>query len=116
MVTAARARPLFALQAAQVGVALVVPAGGVVAQLLGNGAAQVPQGDVDALDATVRGLLDDPTARAVLAAAGAAQARAWPRVDAAVGQLVALYTEVARPLATRPEAAARAADRQRVLA
>ncbi len=69
VVTAARARPLFALTAAQVGVALVVPAGGVVAQLLGNAAAQVPQGDVDALDATVRGLLDDRTARTLLAAA-----------------------------------------------
>jgi glycosyltransferase involved in cell wall biosynthesis len=94
VVTAARARPLFALQAAQAGVALVVPAGGVVAQLLGTSAAQVPQGDVDALDAAVRGLLDDHTARAVLAAAGGAAARGWSGPEAAAQQLVAIYAEV----------------------
>ncbi len=94
VVTAARARPLFALQAAQAGVALVVPAGGVVAHLLGTSAAQVPQGDVDALDAAVRGLLDDRPARAVLAAAGAAQASGWSGAEAAAEQLVAIYAEV----------------------
>jgi glycosyltransferase involved in cell wall biosynthesis len=94
VVTAARARPLFALLAAQAGVALVVPAGGVVAHLLGSGAAQVPQGDVDALDAAVRGLLDDRTARAVLAAAGGAQARGWSGAAAAAEQLLAIYAEV----------------------
>jgi glycosyltransferase involved in cell wall biosynthesis len=102
VITSARARPLFALQAAQVGVALVVPAGGVVAQLLGTGAAQFPQDDVDALDATVRGLLDDRTARAVLASAGAAQARTWPRVDVAVGQIVALYAELSEATRDAP--------------
>jgi glycosyltransferase involved in cell wall biosynthesis len=94
VVTSARARPLFALQAAQTGVALVVPAGGVVAQLLGPGAAQVPQGDVDALDATVRGLLDDRQARSALGAEGADQARAWPRADRAVDQIMSVYHEL----------------------
>jgi hypothetical protein len=45
------------MQAALAGRALVVPAGGTVAQLLGSGAEQVPQGDVDALDAAIQGLL-----------------------------------------------------------
>jgi glycosyltransferase involved in cell wall biosynthesis len=94
VVTGARARPLFAMQAARAGRALVVPAGGTVAQLLGSGAEQVPQGDVDALDAAIQGLLDDGAARAELAAAATAAARAWPGVEAAVDQIAAAYTHV----------------------
>jgi glycosyltransferase involved in cell wall biosynthesis len=94
LVTGVRARPLFAMQAAQAGRALVVPAGGVAAQLLGVGAAEVPPGDVDALDTAVRGLLDDGAARTALAAAAAAVARTWPSADAAVDQIATAYADV----------------------
>jgi glycosyltransferase involved in cell wall biosynthesis len=94
VVTGVRARPLFAMQAAQAGRALVVPAGAVAAQLLGGGAVQVPPGDVDALDAAVRALLDDGAARAVLAAAAAAAARTWPSTEAAVDQIANAYADV----------------------
>jgi glycosyltransferase involved in cell wall biosynthesis len=82
------------MQAAKADRALVVPAGGTVAQLLGAGATQVPPGDVDALEAAVRGLLDDGAARSALSAAAAAEASTWPSVEGAVDQIAAAYTHL----------------------
>jgi glycosyltransferase involved in cell wall biosynthesis len=94
VVTAERERPTFALEAARAGVALVATASGGLADLLGTGSALVPAGDVDALDDAVRRLLDDPPGRAVLAAAGRAQAATWPPVDEAVGEIAAAYARL----------------------
>ncbi len=94
VVTGPRARPQFAMQAAKADRALVVAAGGTVAQLLGAGAMQVPPGDVDALEAAVRGLLDDGAARSALSAAAAAEASTWPSVEGAVVQIAAAYTHL----------------------
>lgn len=55
----------------------------------------VPPGDVDAVDAAVRGLLDDPARRADLARRGAARAAGWPTEADTLAQLAALYAELA---------------------
>ena len=94
VVTAERERPAFALEAARAGVALVATASGGLADLLGTGSMLVPAGDVDALDDAVRRLLDDAPGRAVLAAAGRAQAATWPPVDEAVGEIAAAYARL----------------------
>ena len=60
------ARQLFAQEALRAGVPLVATAVGGLPELVGDAAALVPPGDVDALDAAVRALLDDPAARAEL--------------------------------------------------
>lgn len=89
VVTDPRARPGFALAAARAGVPVVVPAGGVVAGLLGDAVTAVPAGDPDALAAAVRSLLD-----------GGARPEAgitdWPDAAAVAGELVALYEAVSR--------------------
>jgi glycosyltransferase involved in cell wall biosynthesis len=100
VVTGERVRPLFALQAARAGVAVVAPATGGLVDLLGGSAELVPPGDVDALDHAVRRLLDDPDERAVLASAGRARAETWPSVDEAAGEIAASYAAVTHE---RPE-------------
>ena len=54
------ARQLFAQEALRAGVPLVATAVGGLPELVGDAAVLVPPGDVDALDAAVRRLLDDP--------------------------------------------------------
>ena len=55
----------------------------------------VPAGDVDAIDAAVRDLLDDDSRRADLARRGAARAATWPTEADTVAALAALYAELA---------------------
>lgn len=88
------ARQLFAQEALHAGVPLVATAVGGIPELVGDGAALVPPGDVDALDSTVRRLLDDPAGRQRLARAGAAQAETWPTGAETVDQVRAVYAEL----------------------
>ncbi|RKN37950.1 glycosyltransferase family 4 protein [Micromonospora endolithica] len=89
------ARQLFAQEAMRAGVPLVATAVGGLPELVGDEAVLVPPDDVDAVDAAVRTLLDDPAARADLARRGAARAGTWPTDADTVAQLTALYAELA---------------------
>lgn len=104
VVTAERVRPLFALEAARAGVAVVAAESSGLIDLLAGSAELVPPGDVDALDHAVRRLLDDPGGRAVLAAAGRARAATWPSVDEAAGEIAAGYAEVVHATPDAPGA------------
>jgi glycosyltransferase involved in cell wall biosynthesis len=100
------ARQLFAQEALRAGVPLVATAVGGLPELVDDAAVLVPPGDVDAVDAAVRELLDDPSRRADLAGRGAARAASWPTEADTVANLVALYAELApqRPGPTGPGA------------
>ncbi|MGK5518462.1 glycosyltransferase family 4 protein [Micromonospora sp. URMC 107] len=89
------ARQLFAQEAMRAGVPLVATAVGGLPELVGDAAALVPPGDVDAVDAAVRALLDDEAARAELGRRGAARAATWPTEADTLAQLAALYAELA---------------------
>ncbi|MFF5073987.1 glycosyltransferase family 4 protein [Micromonospora olivasterospora] len=89
------ARQLFAQEALRAGVPLVATAVGGLPELVGDAAVLVPPGDVDAVDAAVRELLDDETRRAELARRGAERAATWPTEADTVAQLAALYAELA---------------------
>ncbi|GAB3959135.1 hypothetical protein GCM10027614_78030 [Micromonospora vulcania] len=89
------ARQLFAQEALRVGVPLVATAVGGLPDLVGDAAALVPAGDVDAVDTAVRALLDDPAARAEVGRRGADRAATWPTEGDTVAALAALYTELA---------------------
>jgi glycosyltransferase involved in cell wall biosynthesis len=95
------ARQLFAQEALRAGVPLVATAVGGLPELVGDAATLVAAGDVDAVDAAVRGLLDDPDARAELGRRGAERAATWPTEADTVDALAALYAELA-PDATGP--------------
>ncbi|PZG09511.1 glycosyltransferase [Micromonospora craterilacus] len=88
------ARQLFAQEALRAGVPLVATAVGGLPELVGDAAVLVPPGDVDAVDAAVRGLLDDDAGRAELGRRGAARAATWPTEAETLAQLVALYAEL----------------------
>ncbi|GAA4578569.1 glycosyltransferase family 4 protein [Micromonospora coerulea] len=89
------ARQLFAQEALRAGVPLVATAVGGLPELVGDAAVLVPPGDVDAVDAAVRELLDDAAGRADLARRGAARAATWPTEADTVATLTALYGELA---------------------
>ncbi|MFF3869673.1 glycosyltransferase family 4 protein [Micromonospora sp. NPDC001898] len=89
------ARQLFAQEALHAGVPLVATAVGGLPELVGDAAVLVPPGDVDAVDAAVRGLLDDADRRAELGRAGVARAGTWPTEADTVAELAALYAELA---------------------
>ncbi|WP_422740672.1 glycosyltransferase family 4 protein [Micromonospora sp. WMMD729] len=89
------ARQLFAQEAMRAGVPLVTTAVGGLPELVGDAAALVPSVDVDAVDAAVRALLDDPAARADLGRRGAERAATWPTEADTVAVLAALYAELA---------------------
>ncbi|TDC80939.1 glycosyltransferase [Micromonospora sp. KC606] len=89
------ARQLFAQEALRAGVPLVATAVGGLPELVGDAALLVPAGDVDAVDAAVRCLLDDASLRADLARRGTERAATWPDEEDTVAALVALYMEVA---------------------
>ncbi|MDG4801476.1 glycosyltransferase family 4 protein [Micromonospora sp. WMMD980] len=88
------ARQLFAQEALRAGVPLVATAVGGLPELVGEGAVLVPPGDVDAVDAAVRELLDDGPRRAELGRRGAARAASWPTEADTVAALADLYAEL----------------------
>jgi glycosyltransferase involved in cell wall biosynthesis len=96
------ARQLFAQEALIAGIPLVATAVGGLPGLVGEAAVLVPAGDVDALDAAVSGLLDDPGRRARLAEAGLAQAATWPTEAQTVAQVSAVYDEMIERAAVSP--------------
>ncbi|MFI5927823.1 glycosyltransferase family 4 protein [Micromonospora sp. NPDC051543] len=99
------ARQLFAQEAMRAGVPLVTTAVGGLPELVGDAAALVPSVDVDAVDAAVRALLDDPAARADLGRRGAERAATWPTEADTVAVLASLYAELAaRPAAPGSDA------------
>jgi glycosyltransferase involved in cell wall biosynthesis len=101
------ARQLFVQEALRAGVALVATAVGGIPDLAGAAAVLVPPGDADALDAAVRGLLDDPAARARYARAGPERAATWPTTAQTLAQVRGVYQELTAapdPGAGRPEA------------
>ncbi|PWR11171.1 glycosyltransferase [Micromonospora sicca] len=89
------ARQLFAQEALHAGVPLVATAVGGLPELVGDAAVLVPPGDVDAVDAAVRELLDDDARRADLGRRGAARAATWPTEADTVAGLADLYAELA---------------------
>ncbi|MFR9779517.1 glycosyltransferase family 4 protein [Micromonospora sp. MS34] len=89
------ARQLFAQEALSAGVPLVATAVGGLPELVGDAAVLVPAGDVDAVDAAVRDLLDDEARRADLGRRGAARAATWPTEADTVTALADLYAELA---------------------
>ncbi|MER7420949.1 glycosyltransferase family 4 protein [Micromonospora peucetia] len=97
------ARQLFAQEAMRAGVPLVTTAVGGLPELVGDAAVLVPPGDVDAVDAAVRALLDDEAGRSGLGRRGAERAATWPTEADTLAQLAALYAELA-PDGTGPAA------------
>ncbi|MEV0810698.1 glycosyltransferase family 4 protein [Micromonospora sp. NPDC050200] len=93
------ARQLFAQEALRAGVPLVATAVGGLPELVGDAAVLVPAGDVDAVDAAVRSLLDDESLRADLARRGVARAATWPTEEDTVAALLDLYAELGRDAA-----------------
>lgn len=73
---------------------LVATTVGGLPELLGDAALLVPPADVDALDAAVRRLLDDPAEAAVLVERGRRQAAGWPTEEDTTAQLRAIYDEL----------------------
>lgn len=94
------ARQLFAQEALRAGVPLVATAVGGLPDLVGDAAVLVPPGDVDAVDAAVRDLLDDPARRADLGRRGLARAATWPTEADTVAALAGLYAELTPQLST----------------
>lgn len=88
------ARQLFAQEALGAGVPLVATAVGGLPELVGDAAVLIPPGDVDAVDAAVRDLLDDEARRADLARRATARAATWPTEADTTGALVDLYAEL----------------------
>lgn len=88
------ARQLFAQEALRAGAPLVATAVGGLPELVGDGAVLVPPGDVDAVDAAVRDLLDDPVRRAEVGRRGLARAATWPTEADTVAALADLYAEL----------------------
>jgi glycosyltransferase involved in cell wall biosynthesis len=88
------ARQLYAQEAMRAGVPLVSTAVGGLPELVGDAAVLVPPNDLDAFDAAVRRLLDDPAARADLARRGRERAATWPSEADTAAQVAALYAEL----------------------
>jgi glycosyltransferase involved in cell wall biosynthesis len=84
----------FAQEALASGIALVVADEGGLPGIVGDAAVLVAPGDVDALDAAVLGLLEDPDQRARQAAAGLVRAATWPSHADTVSQVAAAYVEI----------------------
>jgi glycosyltransferase involved in cell wall biosynthesis len=88
------ARQLFAQEAMRAGVPLVATRVGGLPELVGDGALLVPPGDVDALDAAVTRLLDDPALAASYAERGRKRAQDWPTEVQTIEQVAAVYAEL----------------------
>ncbi|MEU7955131.1 glycosyltransferase family 4 protein, partial [Micromonospora chalcea] len=88
------ARQLFAQEALRAGVPLVATAVGGLPDLVGDAAVLVPPGDVDAVDAAVRDLLDDPVRRAEVGRRGQARAATRPTEAVTGAALADHYAEL----------------------
>lgn len=86
--------PLVAQEALRAGRPLVTTAVGGLPQLVGDGAVLIRPGDVDALDAAVCRLLDDPAAAEALGRAAAARGQRLPTEQDTAEQVVAVYAEL----------------------
>jgi glycosyltransferase involved in cell wall biosynthesis len=91
------ARQLFAQEALVAGVPLVATAVGGIPDLVGDAALLVEPGDVDAFDAAVQRMLDDPELRREYAERGRARAAAWPTEADTLAQLEAVYAALPAP-------------------
>jgi glycosyltransferase involved in cell wall biosynthesis len=89
------ARQLFAQEAMRAGTPLVATSVGGLPDLVGDAALLVAPGDIDALDAGVRLLLDDPALRAEYGRRGGERAAGWPTEADTLAQICAVYDEVA---------------------
>jgi glycosyltransferase involved in cell wall biosynthesis len=96
------ARQLFAQEALRAGTPLVATEVGGIPDLVGDAAVLVPPGDVDAVDAAVRRLLDDADLRAAYAQRGSDRAATWITEAQAVAAVAEVYAEV---VAAHPRAA-----------
>ena len=83
-----------AQEALRAGRPLVTTAVGGLPQLVGDGAVLIRPGDVDALDAAVCRLLDDPAAAEALGRAAAARGQRLPTEQDTAEQVVAVYAEL----------------------
>jgi glycosyltransferase involved in cell wall biosynthesis len=88
------ARQLFAQEVMQAGVPLVTTRTGGIPELVGDAAAYFEVGDVDGLDRTARGLLDDPARLASYGEKSLARAATWPDEAQMLDALDALYLEM----------------------
>jgi glycosyltransferase involved in cell wall biosynthesis len=88
------ARQLFAQEALRSGTPLVATAVGGLPELLDNAALLVEPGDVDALDAAVQRLLDDPQLRARYGRRALDQAATWPTEADTLAQVLEVYASV----------------------
>jgi glycosyltransferase involved in cell wall biosynthesis len=88
------ARQLFVQEALRAGVPLVATGVGGLPDLIGDGGLLVAPGDVDALDAAVTRLLNDPGLAAGYAERGLQRARQWPTEAQTVEQVAAVYAEL----------------------
>lgn len=86
--------PLVAQEALRAGRPLVTTSVGGLPQLVGDGAVLIPAGDVDALDAAVQRLLDDPIAAAALGRAASARGETLPDEHDTAAQTLAVYFEL----------------------
>ncbi|WP_100443936.1 glycosyltransferase family 4 protein [Glycomyces xiaoerkulensis] len=87
-------RQLFAQETLQAGTPLVATRTGGIPELVGDAAALIDVGDVDALDTAVAGLLADRGGLAELGEAGRAKAATWPDEEQMLDSLDALYLEL----------------------
>ncbi|HKD97503.1 MAG TPA: glycosyltransferase, partial [Micromonosporaceae bacterium] len=87
-------QPLFPQEALRSGVPLVATRAGGLPDVVGDGAVLVDVGDVDAVDAQVRALLDDPAHRAEVVARGLVRAAALPTEADELAQVRAVYAEL----------------------
>ena len=99
--------PLFVQEAMRSGVPLVATAVPGVVELVGDGAQLVAPGSPDEVEAAVAALLDDSGRRAVLRAAGLAQAATWPTEAQAIAGVLGVYDEIraAAEADTNPDSA-----------
>ncbi|GAA5192167.1 glycosyltransferase family 4 protein [Rugosimonospora acidiphila] len=88
------ARQLFAQEALRAGLPLVATQVGGLPELVGDAALLVAPGDVDALDAGVGRMLDDPALAAAYAERARDQVRQWPTEEQTVEQVMAVYAEL----------------------
>jgi glycosyltransferase involved in cell wall biosynthesis len=70
--------------------------------LVGDAAVLVPPGDVNAIDAAVRDLLDNPDIRAEYAARGPRRAATWPSQQDTVADVLAAYASVVNSVPADP--------------